>query len=137
MNEQDPRAGSAFNAIQAIDYTIIFVRDMWAMRWFYETVMRFPLQRELSSNWIEYRVGGNTLVLSRPGLTAFDAPTPLGSAALHLAFRVSAREVDQCAEELLQMDIELLSPPADRDFGHRTLFFRDPDGNLLEMFAEI
>jgi catechol 2,3-dioxygenase-like lactoylglutathione lyase family enzyme len=137
MNEQDPRAGSAFKAIRAIDYTVIFVRDMEAMRYFYEDVMGFPFLRQLSSNWIEYRVGGNTLVLSRPGLTASDVPTPYGSAALHLAFKVSALEVDQCAEELMHMGINLLSPPTDRDFGHRTLFFRDPDGNLLEMFAEI
>jgi lactoylglutathione lyase len=27
--------------------------------------------------------------------------------------------------------------PTDQPFGHRTLFFRDPDGNLLEMFADI
>lgn len=137
MNEPDGQSGSAFDAISAIDYTVIFVREMDAMRWFYEDVMRFSLQRELSPNWIEYRVGGNTLVLSRPGLTASDVPTPYGSAALHLAFRVSAREVDLCAEELMRWGIDLVSPPTNRDFGHRTLFFRDPDGNLLEMFAEI
>lgn len=28
-------------------------------------------------------------------------------------------------------------PPTDQAFGHRTLFFRDPDGNLLEVYAEI
>ncbi len=137
MNEPDGQSGSAFEAIRAIDYTVVFVRDMDAMRWFYEDIMRFPLQRELSSNWIEYTVGSNTLVLSRPGLTASDVPTPYGSAALHLAFKVSALEVDQCAEELIRTGINLVSPPTNRDFGHRTLFFRDPDGNLLEMFAEI
>ncbi len=137
MNEPDRLSGSAFEAIRAIDYTVIFVRDMQAMRYFYEDVMRFPFLRELSSNWIEYRVGGNTLVLSRPGLTASDIPTPDGSATLHLAFKVSAREVDLCAEELMRRGIDLLSPPTNRDFGHRTLFFRDPDGNLLELFAEI
>lgn len=137
MNEQHSPSRSAFEAISAIDYTVIFVRDMQAMRYFYENVMRFPLLRELSSNWIEYRVGGNTLVLSRPGFTASDVPTPYGSAALQLAFKVSALEVDQCAEELMRKGINLVSPPTNRDFGHRTLFFRDPDGNLLEMFAEI
>lgn len=137
MKGSDRRTGSAFDSIRAIDYTVIFVRDMDAMRYFYEHVMGFPMLRQLSSNWIEYRVGGNTLVLSRPGLTASDVPTPYGSAALHLAFKVSALEVDQCAEELMRRGIDLVSPPTNRDFGHRTLFFRDPDGNLLEMFAEI
>jgi catechol 2,3-dioxygenase-like lactoylglutathione lyase family enzyme len=136
-NEQNARSGSAFRAIRAIDYTVIFVRDMVAMRCFYEGVLGFPLVRELSPGWIEYRVGDNTLALARPSRTAADAPTPNGSASLQLAFKVSAPEVDQCADELVQQGVKLLSAPADQVFGHRTLFFRDPDGNLLEVFAEI
>jgi catechol 2,3-dioxygenase-like lactoylglutathione lyase family enzyme len=130
-------SGSAFQAIRAIDYTVIFVRDMTAMRRFYEDVLGFPLVRELSPGWIEYRAGGNTLALARPSLTASDAPTPNGSASLQLAFKVSAPDVDRCANELTNKGIDLLSPPTDRAFGHRTLFFRDPDGNLLEIFADI
>jgi catechol 2,3-dioxygenase-like lactoylglutathione lyase family enzyme len=110
---------------------------MAAMRRFYENVLGFPLLRELSAGWIEYRVGNNTLALARPSLTAADAPMPNGSAALQLAFKVSALKVDQCADELLRQSVELLSPPTDQAFGHRTLFFRDPDGNLLEVFSEI
>jgi catechol 2,3-dioxygenase-like lactoylglutathione lyase family enzyme len=137
VNERNPHSGSAFQAIRAIDYTVIFARDMAAMRRFYEDILGFPLIRELSPSWIEYRVGGNTLALARPRLTAADVPTPHGSASLQLAFKVSAAEVDQCADELVRRGVDLLSPPTDQAFGHRTLFFRDPDGNLLEMFADI
>lgn len=137
MSERKSRSGSAFQAIRAIDYSVIFVRDMAAMRRFYEDILGFALIRELSSGWIEYRVGSNTLTLARPSLTAADAPIPNGSASLQLAFKVSPPEVDQCADELVRQGIDLLSPPTDRAFGHRTLFFRDPDGNLLEVFADI
>ncbi len=128
---------SPFRAIRAIDYTVIFVRDMVAMRHFYENVLAFALTRELSQNWIEYQIGSNTLALARPSRTSADTPTPQGSASLQLAFRVSAPEVDQCADELLRHGVALVSPPTDQSFGHRTLFFRDPDGNLLEVYAEI
>ena len=134
---KQPHSGSAFGAIRAIDYTVIFARDMAATRRFYEDILRFPRVRELSPGWIEYRVGSNTLALAKPSRTAADAPTPAGSAALQLAFKVSRSEVDQCAEELVRRGVSLLSPPADQVFGHRTLFFRDPDGNLLEVFADI
>lgn len=137
VNGLNARAGSAFQAIRAIDYTVIFVRDMAAMRLFYEGILGFPLLRELSPGWIEYRVGSNTLALARPSRTAADVPTPDGSASLQLAFKVSALEVDQCADELVRQGVNLLSPPTDQVFGHRTLFFRDPDGNLLEVFADI
>lgn len=136
MNEKS-HSDSPFQAIRAIDYTVIFVRDMAAMRRFYQDILGFALLRELSPGWIEYRVGHNTLALARPSLTAADAPTPSGSASLQLAFKVSAPEVDQCADELVGRGVNLISPPTDRDFGHRTLFFRDPDGNLLEVFADI
>ena len=135
MNE--PQSPSPFQAIRAIDYTVIFVRDMAAMRRFYEGVLCLPLTRELSAGWIEYQIGGNTLALAKPGRTAKDAPLPTGSAALQLAFRVSAPDVDRCADELVRHGVDLLSPPTDQPFGHRTLFFRDPDGNLLEIYAEI
>ena len=137
MNERNPDSGSAFQAIRAIDYTVIFVRDMAAMRRFYEDILGLPVLRELSPGWIEYRLGGNTLALARPSLTAADAPTPNGSASLQLAFKVSVAEVDRCADELVRKGVNLVSPPKDQVFGHRTLFFRDPDGNLLEVFAEI
>ena len=128
---------SAFKAIRAIDYTVIYVRDMAAMRRFYEQVLCFPLVRELSAGWIEYHVGGNTLALARPSRTAADAPIPKGSAALQLAFKVAVAKVDQCADELVRHGADLVSPPTDQPFGHRTLFFRDPDGNLLEVYADI
>jgi len=137
VNEQAPPPASAFQAIRAIDYTVIFVRDMAAMRRFYEHVLGFPPLRELSPGWIEYRLGGNTLALARPSRTAADAPTPNGSASLQLAFKVSVADVDRCADELVRQGVGLLSPPTDQTFGHRTLFFRDPDGNLLEVFADI
>jgi catechol 2,3-dioxygenase-like lactoylglutathione lyase family enzyme len=137
MDEQSADTKSAFQAIRAIDYTVIFVRDMDAMRRFYETVLGFSLQRVLSSDWIEFSIGGNTLALAIPSRTASDSPVPIGSAALQLAFKVSVAEVDACAEELVRKGIDLVSPPTDQTFGHRTLFFRDPDGNLLEVFADI
>jgi len=62
---------------------------------------------------------------------------PVDDDRLQLAFKVSVVEVDHCAGELARQNVKLLSPPTDQSFGHRTLFFRDPDGNLLEIFAEI
>jgi len=128
---------SAFDAIKAVDYTVIITRDMGAMRDFYEGVMGFALERALSKNWYEYRVGTTILALSSPGLTGSDTPMPQGTAALQLAFCVPVTAVDACAAELQALGIAIVSPPTDRDFGHRTLFFRDPDGNLIEIYAEI
>ena len=56
-------------AIRALDYTVIFARDLDAMRRFYTEVMQFEVYFELGGgSWIELRVGGNILALTRPGM---------------------------------------------------------------------
>jgi lactoylglutathione lyase len=126
----------ALGEIRQVDYTVIFARDLSAMRHFYETVMEFPLLRVLSDRWIEYRVGANTLALTVPGRFG-DAVADKGAASLQLAFRVPPPAVAECAAALEAKGVELLSPLTDHPFGHRTIFFRDPDGNVLEIYAEI
>lgn len=123
--------------IRSIDYTVIFVRRMPEMRAFYERTLGFALHRELSSTWIEFRVGSNILALTERGGRFNDPSPPIGALSLQLAFRVSPSEVASCAATLNERGVSLISGPTDHAFGHRTLFFRDPDGNVLEIYAEI
>ncbi len=123
--------------IRSIDYTVIPVRQMDAMHDFYQTVLGFPLHRGLGTNWIEYRVGSNLLALADLWGRFCDPPLPVGNLALQLAFRVGPNEVESCATALKERGVSPLSGPSDRSFGHRTLFFRDPDGNVCEIYGEI
>ena len=116
---------------------LIFARQMSKMRQFYGTTMGFPLHKKLSPNWVEYRVGSNILALAEPGMRFNDPLPPVGVMSLQLAFRVAPQEVDACAATLEERGVAIVSPPTDQPFGHRTLFFRDPDGNVLEIYAEI
>jgi lactoylglutathione lyase len=128
---------TALAEIRQIDYTVIFARDMAAMRHFYGTVLGFPVLNELSARWIAYRVGSTTLALAEHGGRFKDPAPPPGVLSVQLAFRVAPKLVDACAAELAAAGVKIESPPTDQPFGHRTLFFRDPDGNVLEIYAEI
>lgn len=130
-------AVSPISRIRGLDYVAIFARDLPAMRHFYAEVMRFPRGRELGDIWFEYRVGSSILALTRKGAIFDDPETPAGAAALQLAFRVAPGEVDECAEALRAAGVAILRPPTDQPWGHRTLFFQDPDGNIVEIYADI
>jgi catechol 2,3-dioxygenase-like lactoylglutathione lyase family enzyme len=99
--------------------------------------MEFPLLRSRSDRWIEYRVGSTTLALTVQGARFNDEPPAQCALSLQLAFRVAPQAVAECAAVLEAKGVRLISPQTDHPFGHRTIFFRDPDGNVLEIFAEI
>jgi lactoylglutathione lyase len=123
--------------IRSLDYTVIFARQMSAMREFYGTTLGFPLHKELGPQWVEFRIGSNLLALTERGLLFDDPAPPVGVLTLQLAFRVAPGEVESCAAVLAERGVSILAGPTDQPFGHRTLFFRDPDGNVLEIYAEI
>jgi catechol 2,3-dioxygenase-like lactoylglutathione lyase family enzyme len=110
---------------------------MSQMREFYGSILGFAFHREISSNWIEYRVGSNILALADYADKIKDQMLPVGNMSLQLAFRVAPDDVAACAKVLKERRVNIVSGPTDQPFGHRTLFFRDPDGNLLEIYAEI
>jgi lactoylglutathione lyase len=128
---------TALHHIRHLDYTILFARDMEAMRDFYGSVMEFEVNRDLNRGWIEYRVGSNLLALTEHGVMFNDAKPPKGALLAQLAFRVTREQVDECAEALIAKGIKLESAPTDQPWAHRTVFFRDPDGNILEIYADI
>lgn len=133
----ESQSPTGLSAIRALDYTVVRVRDMDAMRAFYGRTLRFPFVRELSPNWVEYRIGPNILALAGRFRFVVDQAIGAGIASVQLAFRVPYEAVDVCAAELKAAGVPILSPPTDQPWRHRTLFFRDPDGNLLEIYADL
>jgi catechol 2,3-dioxygenase-like lactoylglutathione lyase family enzyme len=50
---------------------------------------------------------------------------------------VSPTALDACHAELVAKGVAILRKPTDLPaWRHRTLFFRDPEGNLIEIYAE-
>jgi len=129
--------------IRHLDYVILLCRDPVRMRAFYQGILGFPLQRDpWEGAWVELRVGSVLLVLRRRGWLRLDGrdpdgPVTPGSAGVQLAFRVAPAEVERCHARLRSEGVEILDPPTDQPWAHRTLFFRDPEANLLEIYADI
>lgn len=122
--------------IRSLDYTVLYARNMQTMRWFYGEVLEFEIRRELGPQWVEYCIGGQILALTERGLMFDDPAPPDGALSVQLAFRVAPDEV-AAAESVLKRKGIAASPITDQPWGHRTLFFRDPDGNVLEIYAEL
>jgi catechol-2,3-dioxygenase len=123
-------------AIRHLDYVVLLCDDLAPMRHFYHEIMRFPIYRDWGT-WIELRVGSVLLTLRERGRLNDGPSFQPHSAALQLAFRVTPGEVDTCYAELLAHEVAIIEAPTNKPFGHRTLFFTDPEGNVIEIYADL
>jgi catechol 2,3-dioxygenase-like lactoylglutathione lyase family enzyme len=127
------------DSIRNIDYVVLLCEDVVRARQFYLEVMKFRIERD-TPNWVSFHVGSGLLCLRprSPQGVFQDGPGAPGSASVQLAFRVAPPEIDACHAELVAHGVEMLGPPRDIPaWRHRALFFRDPEGNVIEIYAEV
>ncbi len=123
--------------IANLDYTVLLCDHLPETRAFYSDMMGFTIEID-KENWVSFRVGATLLTLRpRTQWICDDGVLPAGSAAVQLAFRVSLPAVDECHAELVRHGVPIIRTPTDLpDWRHRTLFFRDPENNIIEIYAE-
>jgi catechol 2,3-dioxygenase-like lactoylglutathione lyase family enzyme len=124
----------ALNTISWLGYVALHCRDLQAARRFYRHVMGFPIAHE-RADWIQFQVGDTGLVL-RP-IAGGHGDRQAEQTTVQLGIRVGYDEISACYEKLKARGVELLEPPSDQGWGHCTLFFADPEGNLVEIYAEL
>jgi catechol 2,3-dioxygenase-like lactoylglutathione lyase family enzyme len=124
--------------IRNCDYIVLLCNNMSETRTFYKEVMGFAVELDYDG-WASFRVGSTLLALRPRGPAPAwdDGPSLPGSAAVQLAFRVPPSALAPCHAELLAKGVPVIQGPTDLPaFRHRTVFFRDPEGNVVEIYAE-
>lgn len=126
----------SLKAIKTLDYTVIPCRDLAAMRAFYTDVLGLPIAYE-RHDWIKFQLGQVALALRPRSAPFFESGRDVDRPSVQLAFLVDDDQVDTCHQELTALGIPILEPPTDQPWGHRTLYFADPEGNVLELYADV
>ena len=122
--------------VKQLGYVIVLCDDIDRMKQFYRDLFAFPVDSETDES-LALRVGGVLLGLRKRTRNYDGRGGGAESPGLQLAFLVSPAEVDACYEVLRAKGIRILDPPTDQPRGHRTVYFADPEGNILEVYAEI
>ncbi len=122
--------------MDAIGHVILYVEHLEASIAFYRDVIGLPFRFE-DHGYAEFATEGTKFALfGRSGL-----PELIGRGAAHggpageVLFLVD--DVDAEAERIGGLGAEILSGPADRPWGHRTLHVLDPDRFVVELAQEI
>ena len=124
------------SAVRQLDYAIVLCEDLDRMKAFYRDLFDFPVASE-SATGLTFQAGAVKLSL-RQRTRGYDGQgTRSELPGVQLAFLVAPDEVARCYEQLVAKSVEILEPPTDQPRGHRTVYFADPEGNMLEIYAEI
>jgi len=109
------------------------VRDLASMKAFYVNLLGFEVEWEPDPDNVYLTSGRDNLALHRAG--ASTGPAPAADGALdHLGLIVASAElVDAWAAFLEEHQVTLdMRPKTHRD-GARSCYFRDPDGNRVQL----
>lgn len=119
--------------------TALYVADLGRARRFYETVLGLSALFA-DARLAAYDIGGRSvLLLFRRGASADPVQLPGGgipphdgSGRLHIAFAIDAAALDAWRSRLGEAEVAI-EGEANWPRGGRSLYFRDPDGHLLEL----
>jgi catechol-2,3-dioxygenase len=119
--------------------TCLYVEDLDRAATFYEQILSLPVLTS-DARFRAYDVGGESvLLLFLKGATLETVRMPGGTipphdghGALHMAFAIGAEALPQWEARLLRHGIEIEGRTDWRRGGH-SIYFRDPDGHLLEL----
>ena len=126
--------------IRGIVETCINVSDISRAQCFYERTFGFEAM-EHDDRFCAFRVGTDVLLLFRHGgsdhpmaVTGGVIPPHNTVGAGHFALAISRDEIESWRQVLKDQEIQIESEARWEQGGH-SIYFRDPDGNLLELVS--
>ncbi len=122
-----------------LTHICIITDNLFRLSDFYQHVLQVEPQ-VYRQEYVEFPTGGAGAVLSLYSLESHErlAPGSMEAAlnrSLEIEFEVA--DVDREYARLRDMRIDWVMPPTTLPWGHRSMYFRDPDGNLLNFYSLI
>lgn len=114
----------------------LVTHDVFKLRGFYEIVLQAKAEGD---------AGFSILSINGPALTFYTfqgmeqmAPGSMqgaGTGSAVLEFEVEDADVEY--QRLVDLNIPIVKPPTTQPWGLRSIWFRDPDGNLVNFYARV
>jgi len=120
-----------------LDHCVIAVSDWERSNAFYRDVLAAEIEQR-DESFAHYRFGDWMLNVHGPGFRGLNAAKPVEPGNSDLCF-VWPGPIEEAVEHLGRQGVELVAGPGEwRSFGAgrgRSVYFRDPDGSLLEFVS--
>ena len=120
--------------------TSIYSSDLEKMKEFYVDKLGLQLVSEQKGRHVFLKTDKNMLLIFNPGVTAVEketvhgAPTP--PSIVHVAFEIETDEYEEARDLLEKNNIQIEKEVVwENNIKSRSIYFRDPAGNLVEFIT--
>jgi catechol 2,3-dioxygenase-like lactoylglutathione lyase family enzyme len=117
-----------------IKETCLYVKNLRKTMSFYQDALGLEMISYVKDSHIFFRVGHSVLLcfLEKQVREQDVRPPHFASGVIHLAFEAPEGEYEHLRKEIVDQDIEIIHDHL-WEKGHRSFYFKDPDGHLLEV----
>ena len=120
-----------------LTHACVITDDVMRLREFYTQILRAEPSRA-HDDYVEFRTARGALSLySKAKLEPYapGATQPRSNKSVMLEFEVD--DVDAEFARLQSLPIEWVKPPSTQPWGNRSIYLRDPDGNLVNLYTRV
>ncbi len=122
-----------------LSHVCIITKNLDRLKEFYQDILQLPPQ-QFKDDYVEFPTPGAILSLFKLESHEKLAPGSMQAGAnksVELEFQVA--DVDQEYTRLgkLKWKIDWVMPPTTLSWGNRSIYFRDPDGNLINFYTVV
>ena len=122
--------------IKEIKETSLYVKNLEATRVFYEERLGLKVIILEKNRHVFFRAGSSVLLCFLHGSTKNGSlPSHAANGSIHVAFEVAEKDYFACKDKIKKAHIESIQEQEWKT-GLKSFYFRDPDGNLLEIVQE-
>ena len=121
--------------IQAIIETAIYVEDLDQTETFFRNVLGLPVIAKEPGRHVFFRVGSNNVLLAflaDATLKGDQLPAHGAKGPGHFALGIDAGDLDAWRKTLREKNVDI-EKEVDWPRGGKSIYFRDPAGNLVEL----
>lgn len=122
-----------------VNAVVLFARDFQASLVFYRDTLGLPVAL-LEDDFVAFKLHDQDFALQAlaTAVELFDAQVePAGAQSDRVMLCADVDDVNAVYDTLTARGLDFVKAPFDRDWGYRTAYFRDPDGNLWELRQSI
>jgi catechol 2,3-dioxygenase-like lactoylglutathione lyase family enzyme len=133
--QNSPRESPSADAAPRLINTCLITPNVNQLVAFYEAVLKLKAERS-GEDYAEFHTGAGVLaIFSAASQKRYIPGSAEGAANKSVVLEFEVANVDREYSRLQSVVKAWVKPPTTQPWGTRSLYFRDPDGNLLDFFT--